>query len=918
MRLKTSPKPLCFDIAFSVRSSAARLLGAGCVILSSGSFALGLGDLHTSTYLGQYLEAKVSFVDGGRSYQASELSVRQVLSKEAKSLGIDLVNSNYLFLLELTGEGETLGLRVRSRGPITEPYVNFLVRLEWAGGSVYREYTLFLDPPPEISEALGSLSAIAQERNGVSNRSEGSSLGTKATTVVARKSNSQKGAGVSNNNQSEPQVPLTDERELTHYRIRGGDTLSKIAEQWRQGTEETIRSTSLWLFENNPDSFSAGSKHQLIAGSLLRLPKRSELPLAGRSPAVLAGADRVEKDLINTEPLSDDSAQGRLRLAEANNTPLTDAATASRARLTADLDTNKELIDRLRRENNDLRGRLSKLEGSDYVQMLTRLIELQNLQIDRLREEASGKPSDSVQPLVAGLSPGVPPAFVTPTASAEIPELITALATSVPDTSLVVTDADSKTGLIINTAEAAVLSSDVSGQQNPVVRAWWEMILLAGLPLLAVGLYFLAWLRVRLRPESDLSQEVGFEQVVGVYHWQPDAGDETDVLWSASVAAGELDEDVSFVDTSIPSVSNPGADLDKPLLLLDEVLEREFEALVEATDFDPACEFPDLDEDLFSQSLVGTENTPDASGVVRDNSDVGISSESEALQAAIVAAAGEEGASIRDAKAEGAEGGSLESPSPFNDSFEGLGGACEKPVLPQGLDGLPGIDQDFGLNDAVRSAAVQETLNDTSSESTFELSHDQQTEFEEDWLGSSSLGNVSSSARSTEPADDKAVSSEAEVAPLHRRRDDLGRVDVSQPEVAKVLPFQRRRSDEEVKQSILAKTSDYTPPDEAYVVCDCDDDTVLSLDFDLIDDPEFGQQGLNVEGFENEGVGSADAVGSDAPVTAEEVSGIVSAGETGSARNNGVYSQQMSQPLFVDLQFRAGAGDDGASQRAPH
>jgi len=891
MRLKTSPNFLCFEIALSTREKSTLLAGVSCALLSGGSFALGLGEINTSTYLGQYLEARVSLVEGDHRYLASELNVRQIFGKEARSLGIELVNSNYLFVLELTGEGESLGLRVRSRRPVTEPYINLLVSLEWASGSVYREYTLFLDPPPVVSEAMDSLPALSLggkgEKVGSGSRSE------KVSSVSALRESEATSKNVVAARVLPPRPASVFEADTAHYRIRSGDTLSKIAEQWRQGTEETIRSTSHWLFENNPNAFSGDNEHLLIAGSLLRLPKRSALPLSTQAVDTLSDSPLQEKTKIDSTPASAEVKQGRLRLAETGAAHLLDLAKASRAQLSTDLDSNQELLDQLRRENEDLRGRLNKLEGSDYVQMLTRLIELQNLQIDRLREGAAGGPANSAELLLASSPPSERPVLGAALAPVLAGEPVATLVASALTVGAVSRRSAGRAGVTINEMTAAALSKE----PRESLRSWWQIGLLLGLPLLAVGLCLLMCIRLRSQHDAVVARGAELESLAEVDHWQPVVTEDEDMLWPEAVVddlaeRGALLGDITLADDAVMSVEGLG----KPLLLLDEVLDevlnREFEALVEAADFDPADEFPDAGDTLFDQALAGISEgaaAPEAEAGVESGS----SPESEELKAAIVAAAA------------ASDSDSLKSTanlSSFNDSFEGLLSVNRHYASPQVVDELPGIDQDFGSSDGEHKVAPADSLIGAPQESEFELSRDQQAEFEEDWLDESSLAagvNPEPEVECTNANGDEREGVD-DSSELSRRRDDVTRNDDVLMGVAKVLQFQRRRSDAEVRQSIQVKTSDYTPPDEAYVVCDCDDDTILSLDFNLIDDPEFSAQGLNVDGFESTDQDSA------AEVAAEQVIGKAD------PEVNAAGSDVAAQPLFVDLQFRASDRERGA------
>ena len=57
----------------------------------------------------------------------------------------------YLQGIEFNVEGGPDGavIQVRSRSPITEPFLTFLVEATWSSGRLLREYTVLLDPPPD-------------------------------------------------------------------------------------------------------------------------------------------------------------------------------------------------------------------------------------------------------------------------------------------------------------------------------------------------------------------------------------------------------------------------------------------------------------------------------------------------------------------------------------------------------------------------------------------------------------------------------------------------------------------------------------------------------------------------------------------------------------------------------------------------
>src|SRR5690606_40804325 len=57
--------------------------------------------------------------------------------------------------------------------------------------------------------------------------------------------------------------------------LQPGDTLSKIAARWREGTDQRISETSQWLFENNSHAFANNNINRLLAGAVLQMPDLS-------------------------------------------------------------------------------------------------------------------------------------------------------------------------------------------------------------------------------------------------------------------------------------------------------------------------------------------------------------------------------------------------------------------------------------------------------------------------------------------------------------------------------------------------------------------------------------------------------------------------------------------------------------------
>jgi FimV-like protein len=129
-----------------LRGGAKWLLVAGVFSYSTSSMALGLGDITVHSGLNQPLKADIALVDAG-GLSASDLSVSLATADEFGRAGVERV----FFLNDLQFapilHGNRQMIRVTSRKPVKEPFLNFLLQLNQPNGRLLREYTVLIDPP---------------------------------------------------------------------------------------------------------------------------------------------------------------------------------------------------------------------------------------------------------------------------------------------------------------------------------------------------------------------------------------------------------------------------------------------------------------------------------------------------------------------------------------------------------------------------------------------------------------------------------------------------------------------------------------------------------------------------------------------------------------------------------------------------
>ena len=135
----------------------ATAVAVSLALTSAGVQALGLGDIEMRSALNQPLDADI----GLTSVQPGELEglLVQLASREAfERAGIERspALTALRFSVERRNDGSAF-IKVGSNGPVVEPFLNFLLEVDWPKGRMVREYTILLDPPVFMNqEAVSS------------------------------------------------------------------------------------------------------------------------------------------------------------------------------------------------------------------------------------------------------------------------------------------------------------------------------------------------------------------------------------------------------------------------------------------------------------------------------------------------------------------------------------------------------------------------------------------------------------------------------------------------------------------------------------------------------------------------------------------------------------------------------------------
>ncbi|ASJ75336.1 FimV/HubP family polar landmark protein [Granulosicoccus antarcticus] len=144
-------------------------------LASGGAFGLGLGDIEMRSALNQPMNAEIRLT----SVKTGELEgmIVQLASAEAfERAGIErsTVLTDLRFSVDQSSGVPVI--RISSQRPVVEPFLNFLLEVDWPQGRMVREYTVLLDPPVFMTPT-------ATERNTTSDQPALVDRGTEALVV---------------------------------------------------------------------------------------------------------------------------------------------------------------------------------------------------------------------------------------------------------------------------------------------------------------------------------------------------------------------------------------------------------------------------------------------------------------------------------------------------------------------------------------------------------------------------------------------------------------------------------------------------------------------------------------------------------------------------------------------------------------
>jgi pilus assembly protein FimV len=281
--------------------------------------ALGLGGLRVQSALNQPFVGEIALLDV-KPDELDAVKVQIASAEEFRRAGSERYHylSRLRFSPQISPRGETV-IRVSSREPIREPYMDLLLEVTWPKGRLVKGYTVLLDPPATDGRRPSRIEQPVVERRGVAaaaraGQGRGRPLPPPASDSRATAPRARAGAGSS--------------RALAASAGGFPEYIGPVARGaglWRLAVKNapagaTAAQTAMALYRNSQHAFVGGDINRLIVGKTLVIPNAGGAVCPGPEAAEREFAAALRGEKVRRAPIADPTprdprAESRLKIA---------------------------------------------------------------------------------------------------------------------------------------------------------------------------------------------------------------------------------------------------------------------------------------------------------------------------------------------------------------------------------------------------------------------------------------------------------------------------------------------------------------------------------------------------------------------------------------------------------------------------
>ncbi|MDA0823034.1 MAG: hypothetical protein O3C28_11500 [Proteobacteria bacterium] len=386
-------------------------------LLSQMVMALGLGSIKPSSRLNEPFDGRIEIL-GMTAADVDSIFVKLADAEQYERAGVarDAVLLQLKFSI-VEGKSGADYVQISSHEPIREPFLNFLIELNWANGRMVREYTVLLDPPlyDPVRRRAPTATRVAEQP-------------VMKTEALAPAPSPPAGSTVSQPPATMPvETSVERDAEPTTYSpqsslgpVQTNDTLWSIASANLPDGSTSVQQMMLALLRANADAFGDGNINVLKRGAILRLPDPDDIGSLTRAEAMAEVQQQNQlwanyrdsvANRVAQEPAMQESApeQDSLTATDMDADELGDSVqeetpevtTPSDGRLelvapqaedgkvgaggdgVADVTLVREELDAQVQENDELRARIA--EANEIIDLMSRQVDIKDDELAALQ-----------------------------------------------------------------------------------------------------------------------------------------------------------------------------------------------------------------------------------------------------------------------------------------------------------------------------------------------------------------------------------------------------------------------------------------------------------------------------------------------------------------------------------------------------
>ena len=437
---------------------------ATALALATGqAFALGLGPIQVKSGLNQPLVAEIPVL-ADSAVETNELRVDLASAEDFARVGLNRGRVGVPIEFAIGTSGKQTVIKLTTKEIVREPFLDFLIQVNWSKGKLLREYTVLLDPPvaPAVVKSVKPAAAappppVAEARPAPAPRPAPPPVAAPAPTAPPPVAKEAAPSPAPKSAAPAPRAVAPSAAAGEYGPVKKGETLSGIAGGLDAGD---LNQVMLALLKANPKAFYRDNVNALKSGAVLRIPSAEEIAAAGSVRAAVSAIraqneswrDAAKPTQVNqagglppletpaTAPKSAPAGKSEhLALvppkagsgnetsgAERPGAGSGNAKEAAEAR--AELSRTKETLATKEQEATELKSRVKQLEdindkGRHLISLKdSEIADLQN-KLKELQAKANAKPSAPAKPELAPVAK-IPDVVPVPAAKTEAPPVV--------------------------------------------------------------------------------------------------------------------------------------------------------------------------------------------------------------------------------------------------------------------------------------------------------------------------------------------------------------------------------------------------------------------------------------------------------------------------------------------------------------